>query len=189
MNRFLAVLSATALLAYPFAVYFGLHRWGIGSVAIFLAVLFALRVFVSRQTQLRELRNVALITGGAGIFLAVLGSVFKEHGWLTFYPVIVNATMLVVFASSLTQEQTLVERLARLQDPDLPPSGVRYTRKVTIVWCVFFIVNGLIALGTCFAPLTVWTWYNGMISYLLAGSLFAVEWLVRQRVQRKQINQ
>ncbi len=47
--------------------------------------------------------------------------------------------MLALFSASLLQKQTLVERLARLQEPELPDSGVRYTRTVTKVWCGFFL--------------------------------------------------
>ena len=79
----------------------------------------------------------------------------------------------------------IIERLARLQEPDLPPEGVRYTRKVTWAWCGFFIVNGGIAAWTAlYADLAAWTLYNGCISYLLMGLMFAVEWLCRRRVRR-----
>ncbi|EXJ46560.1 putative dNA gyrase subunit B [Vibrio parahaemolyticus VPTS-2010_2] len=93
--------------------------------------------------------------------------------------------MLCVFAFSLKQPQSIIERLARLQEPELPPSGVAYTRKVTMVWCVFFVLNAAFALYTCFLPVKIWTLYNGLISYLLAGSLFAGEWIVRQFVRKE----
>ena len=32
----------------------------------------------------------------------------------------------------------IVERLARIREPQLSPAGVRYTRKVTKVWCSFY---------------------------------------------------
>ncbi|MGF1688558.1 hypothetical protein L4C36_18025 [Photobacterium japonica] len=185
--RFFTALSAIALLGYPFAVYFGISEWGMGPVAGVLGVLFLIRVLAGHQARLRELKYIAYLSGGAGITLAVLGSVFREHGWLLYYPVIVNGLMLGLFGASLWQSQTMIERFARLQDPNLPESGVRYTRKVTRVWCGFFVLNGAVALTTCFMPLSVWTLYNGLISYLLAGSLLAGEWLVRQRVLKKQV--
>lgn len=123
-----------------------------------------------------------------GITLIALSLLFKQHGWMTFYPVVVNVCMLAVFANSFKQKQTIIERLARLQEPDLPPSGVKYTRKVTAIWCVFFILNGSIALYTCFQPLEVWTLYNGFISYVLAGILFFIEWVVRQFVREDHSN-
>lgn len=184
MRQLLTALSAVVLLAYPFAVYFGIDKLGLSLVGILLIAAFVFRVLTAQRSQVKELKQIAQISAITGITLVGLGVLFKQHGWLTFYPVAVNLCMLILFASSLKQPQTVIERLARLQEPELPASGVRYTRKVTQVWCGFFIINGLIALYTCFQPLQVWTLYNGLISYLLAGSLFAVEWIVRQFVRR-----
>jgi len=186
MRAVLAALSALILFAYPLAVYFGINKFGIQSVGIMLVVIFAVRIFSSSQAKIKELKQLAWISGIAGIILLSLGMLFKQHGWLTYYPVVVNLCMLTVFSSSLKQPQTIIERLARLQEPDLPESGVIYTRTVTKVWCVFFIINASIALYTCFQSLEVWTLYNGLISYLLAGSLFAIEWLVRQKVRHSE---
>ena len=79
---------------------------------------------------------------------------------------------------------SLIERLARLQHPDLPPEGVIYTRRVTQVWCGFFIVNGIIALAT--APCSsfeVWSLYNSLIGYILMGILGG-EYVVRLKTQK-----
>ncbi len=184
MHQWLTALSALVLIAYPFAVYYGIDKLGLSIIGLLLAVFFALRIISARKTQLKEFRQLATISGLIGITLIILGVVFRQHGWLMFYPVAVNACMLLVFANSLRQPQTLIERLARLQHPDLPDSGVRYTRKVTQVWCVFFLLNGSIAWTTCFLPLEIWTLYNGLISYCLAGALFAIEWLVRRSVRK-----
>ncbi|KJY81971.1 DNA gyrase subunit B [Vibrio galatheae] len=184
MRQLLTVLSAVVLFAYPFAVYFGIDKYGLSMVGILLFAAMGVRLLSVQRTQLQELKYVARITAITGMSLVGLGILFKQHGWLTFYPVIVNLCMLVVFASSLKQPQTIIERLARLQEPNLPPSGVNYTRKITVVWCLFFIFNGLAALYTCFQPLKVWTLYNGLISYLLAGSLFAIEWVARQFIRK-----
>jgi uncharacterized membrane protein len=79
-----------------------------------------------------------------------------------------------------------VERLARLQQPDLPPQGVRYTRRVTQVWCGFFIINGSIALITAlWSSFAWWSLYNGLIAYVLMGLLFAGEYLIRRRTQKR----
>lgn len=182
--RALTTLSALLLLAYPLAVYYGLSRWGIGVIAGVFAVLFVLRIVAGNQTKLKELKYIAWLSGAAGITLTLCAMLFRQHGWLTYYPVVVNLLLFGLFFSSLWQSQTLIERLARLQEPNLPASGVRYTRNVTKVWCGYFILNGSIALYTCFLSLEIWTLYNGFISYLLTGSLFAIEWLVRGRVRR-----
>ena len=95
--------------------------------------------------------------------------------------------MLAVFGGSLWTTMPIVERLARLREPNLPPSGVRYTRVVTRVWCGFFILNGGIALFTALrGDMRLWTLWNGMIAYILMGALMATEWLVRQRRIKKE---
>src|SRR5690606_15152058 len=103
---------------------------------------------------------------------------------LRWYPVLVNLVMLGVFGITLIYGPPLIERLARLREPELPPKAVRYTRRVTQVWVLFFIFNATLAtLLTLWAPLSWWTLYNGLSAYLLMGLLFAGEWLVRQRVR------
>lgn len=138
MRQLLTGLSAIVLFAYPFAVYFGIDKFGLNLVGGLLIAALLLRLFVANKTLLKEFKFLALTTGAVGILLVALGMVFKQHGWLKFYPVVVNICMLCVFAFSLKQPQSIIERLARLQEPELPPSGVAYTRKVTMVWCVFF---------------------------------------------------
>ncbi|WP_047513081.1 hypothetical protein [Vibrio harveyi] len=185
MRQLLTVLSAIVLFAYPFAVYFGIDRFGLNLVGGLLVAALLLRLLAANKTPLKEFKFLAITTGVVGIVLVTLGVVFKQHGWLKFYPVVVNLCMLGVFSLSLKQPQTIIERLARLQEPELPQSGVIYTRKVTIVWCGFFILNASVALYTCFQPIEIWTLYNGLISYLLAGSLLAGEWIVRQFVRKE----
>ena len=105
---------------------------------------------------------------------------------LKLYPVLVNAVLLIVFGLSLWRPPSVVERLARLTQPDLPPRGVAYTRQVTRVWCAFFVVNGGLAAATAlWASDAVWALYNGLLAYGLMGALFAGEWLVRQRVMKR----
>jgi uncharacterized membrane protein len=108
-------------------------------------------------------------------------------GWwgpLKLYPALVNAVFLGVFGLSLWHGPTVVERMARLREPDLPPAAVAYTRRVTQVWCGFFVVNGAIAVGTAlWASPAAWALYNGLISYVAMGALMGGEWLVRRRVR------
>lgn len=179
------ILSALLLLAYPFAVYYGLNQWGIGVVAGGLAILFLLRVIGGNKTRLRELKYIAWLSGGAGLLLALLAFVFKSSSWFTYYPVMVNLLMLGLFAQSLWQKESLIERFARLQEPQLPDYAVRYTRNVTKVWCLFFIINASVALVTTFMSMSVWTLYNGLVSYLFAAVLFACEFAVRLIVKKK----
>ncbi len=104
---------------------------------------------------------------------------------LKLYPVLVNAVFLAIFGYSLLNPPPIIERLARLQEPDLPAAAIGYTRRVTQVWCGFFVFNGSIALGTAlWASEAVWSLYTGVIAYVLMGILFGGEYLLRLRFKR-----
>ncbi|WP_222987548.1 hypothetical protein [Psittacicella hinzii] len=91
-----------------------------------------------------------------------------------------SGMMLVIFGASLFSKQSLVERLARIKQPDLPPQAVEYTRKVTILWCFFFIFNiAIIALAIFNSWWYFWGIYSSFISYILMGILFLGEYLYR----------
>ena len=121
---------------------------------------------------------LAVLLGGSAL-------IWRDSLPLLYYPVLVNVFFLFLFAISLKQKQTLIERLARRLHPDLPESGARYTRQVTKAWCLFFIGNGAIALWSVSAGEAVWALYNGGIAYVLMGLMFAGEWLIRRRVMKK----
>ncbi|MBR9834758.1 MAG: hypothetical protein GYB42_06125 [Alphaproteobacteria bacterium] len=102
------------------------------------------------------------------------------------YPVFMNAAMFAAFVSTLVRPPSLIERFARISDPDLPAEGVRYTRRVTEVWCGFLALNLLVSCWTVIQPsMLVWAVYNGGIAYALMGLLFAGEYLVRKSVMGK----
>ncbi|MDR2711192.1 MAG: hypothetical protein LBB65_07730 [Burkholderiales bacterium] len=128
------------------------------------------------------------LLGWLGPCVALLGVaalLLRSSMSVLYYPALVNAIFLLAFIVSLFQSQTIVERLARRLDPELPPEGVRYTRKVTFAWCVFFVINGSIAWWTTTQAMEVWTIYNGLIAYVAMGAMFGGEWLIRRRVMRR----
>ena len=131
--------------------------------------------------------RVGLVLAALALVLCLLSLAFSAIGFMFYYPVAVNLIMLAVFASSLKGEQSIVERLARLQDPHLSPRGVRYTRNVTKAWCVFFVLNGAIAATTALiGDLKLWTWWNGLLSYGAMGLMFGGEYLLRCRLKAQE---
>ena len=105
---------------------------------------------------------------------------------LKLYPVLVNAVLLSVFAYSLISPPSMIERFARIHEPNLPARAISYTRRVTQVWCIFFAANGAIALMTAlWASPATWTLYNGLIAYVMMGLLFAGEYVVRWHFKRQ----
>lgn len=179
MSRIGAAIFVMLSVAYPLVVYWAMGRFEPRWLAVLLLVLALLRALATRQA-------VWLAAAGGAALLATLATVFNEALPLKLYPALVNAVLLVVFATSLVFPPSAVERIARLTEPDLPPEGVAYTRRVTQVWCMFFVFNGTLALITAlWMSDRAWALYNGLIAYVLIGALFSVEWLVRRRVRAR----
>jgi uncharacterized membrane protein len=180
MRIFINGITAMLTVLYPLAVYFGINYVEPWKLAGILIVLLAIKLAISYSDKhwSRPLLTAGVLYCGFAIWSNSLVS-------LRFYPALVNGMMLVIFSSSLLSPPSLIERLARLQHPDLPPEGVCYTRRVTQVWCGFFIVNGVIALATALcSSFEVWSLYNGLIAYLLMGILLGGEYVVRIKTQK-----
>ena len=166
-------------LAYPFVVYLGMEQLSPRLFALLLGGLWLARLLSGRQTQLSY-----TVAATALLFCLLLG-LAGEPALLRWYPVLISLALLGLFAGSLCSGMPIIERLARLSEPELPPAAVRYTRQVTWVWVGYFVINAGIASGLAlWAPLSWWTLYTGLIAYLLMGLLFAGEWLIRQRVRK-----
>jgi uncharacterized membrane protein len=105
--------------------------------------------------------------------------------FLQLYPVLVSLSLLAVFAFSLKSPPTVPELFARLRHVELPPHAVAYCQKVTLLWCCFFVVNAAVALCTVFLSREAWVLYNGLISYLIVGSIMAGEYGYRLRYMRR----
>lgn len=171
-----SVLLAVATLSYPALVYFTLQSHGVRALVLPLAGLALLRFALKREW----------IWGAAVLLLALLALLTNHSLPVKLYPVVISLSFLAVFGYSLVKPPSFVERIARLREPELPPQAVQYTRRVTFVWCIYFVLNAAVAAGLAlWGSDRAWALYSGAVSYVLAGLLFAVEFLVRQYLRRK----
>ncbi len=170
--------STLSMVLFPAALWIVLPLWGIHALLMTFMVLAGAHWLAGEHRWRWAMVLLAM--------LAMLASGQAELG-VRLYPVIVNVSLAVVFLGSLRMTP-LIERLARLSEPDLPPSGMRYTRRVTWMWGIFMSVNAVVALVLAlWAPLSIWQAWTGAISYGLAALLMMGEWLVRQRVRRSAV--
>lgn len=179
------ILIGLLALLYPLLVYTGLQYLPLHWVSLILAGLLLLRVMALYRTpaaspMMHALKPALLLALGC----AALSGLLNSTGALKLIPVVINLACLAGFSLTLRHPPSMIERFARIQEPDLDAVAIAYTRRVTQVWCLFFLINGSIAFYTAlFCSLHIWTLYNGLIAYLLMGLLFAVEYLVRLRVK------
>ena len=200
MRKFLKALFYVIAAVYPILVFtllvvFKVETKILSLCIIALAAAFFLSATGSRKTGDKKgaldwkplLSSVLFLA--AGLFCFITGKEF----FIKLYSVVINLTLLVVFGSTLFLQPNIIFRFATLADKSILGSSYEnqvklYCKKVTIVWCCFFIMNGSIsAYTTFFCSREVWALYNGGISYVLMGTLFVVEYIIRKLVDAKMI--
>ena len=91
---------------------------------------------------------------------------FLMTGWLAFF-----------FGRTLRPgHEALITRIARVSEPTLPPYLVSYTRRLTAVWCAYFIVAAVVAVAA--APAARW---SGILVWSGTAALFLGEHWLRPR--------
>ncbi|HHJ40386.1 MAG: hypothetical protein AXA67_05975 [Methylothermaceae bacteria B42] len=169
-----ASLAVVLLLAYPFLMQSLAERGWHGFLPWLLAGILgwrALRVRSRAERWLWAGLSVALVIGvlwlGPVVTKTVPGVTFLLLAW--------------VFGRTLRSLPPLIERMVRLQFKDIPPHLLAYTRRLTQIWTVFFVLLALLSFAlTWLASEQVWTWFHGIGIYLLIGLLMLGEYLYRR---------
>ena len=180
MNALVFLLSA----AYPLGLWL---LWD--SVPRFWFVVPILLVLVIRNASLLldEASGPRLTIPIALIFFVVIGFAISPEIASLAYPVAINLLMMIWFGQSLRANKVpVVERLARLKEPDIDSRGVYYTRQVTKLWCVVFALTAIISAYTVYlADPDIWLFFNGIVVYVIVGFTFAGEYVFRQWYRRQ----
>lgn len=169
------------VLGYPLAIYAALAWFEprVIAAALLAFLLLRWRGRAGSLVQGFSWTSRVIIVGMLLLCLAAL--LANDEVLVRLYPATVSAALLMVFALSLAYPPPLVERLARLQHPNLPAEAVPYTRTVTVIWCAFFALNAAVSAWTAaYASREVWAVYNGFLAYIAMGTLFGAEWLYRR---------
>ena len=187
------VLFTAISVLYPLIVYCGLEFWGLSPRRLSLLLLslafFHFLNFTRNSSKLDRLRMAVLIA--LVLVCAVIAFFADNILFVKFYPVLVNLSLLAFFGFTLWRTPSFAFRMAMLGNKNLINSPSlksveRYCNKVTLAWCVFFVVNTSISTTTVFIGSDkVWSLYNGLISYILIGIFFTVEFGIRKMVQSK----
>lgn len=177
------IVIVTSLL-YPLIIYFGIAHLNAVTLAGLLMTVVLLRVLLGD-----------LSSGGKLLALCAVCVAFGLHWWmrddvdaLRFYPVIINASLMLTFGSSLFTGLPLIESIARKRNMNVGENNIRYLRKLTFVWTLFFGVSVIVSMWTAiYASMEIWLFYNGFVSYGLVGLLVAGELVVRYFYRRRNL--
>lgn len=176
------IATVLLMVAYPFVVYFGLTRFSTRQVAVVLVVLaLALGLSRTRQWSATAVRS-AVVPLLPTALAAVIAGVTAEGWALLAVPVFVNVGLLVTFGATLREGRTpMIERFARLQEPELDAPKQAHCRQVTWAWIVFFAANAVVSVVLAVAaPFSWWAAWCGGLAYGAIGAMLAGEWCIRR---------
>ncbi|AXF15232.1 hypothetical protein PQQ88_06485 [Paraburkholderia caledonica] len=181
-----AVVQVLVKLAYP-ALILCAWRWDTPRYVgcMLFAILWLQRCAGSGPvaTSLRRLSAIDWTVVGLLSCASAAIVLTNSELLLRLYPSLVNLGLLIAFGATLVRGPSMIEKFARLGNPDLPPGAVRHTRRVTQVWCVFFLLNGAFSAYTAlYWSRANWSLYNGAIAYVLIGVLLIAEVIWRYLV-------
>jgi len=172
------VALAIVSVAYPLLFYWVHDRV---SPLFFVAVamgLAGLRLATARSATLKLWRAPLAISAVAFVALAAVDGALAAK----VYPVLISLAFASAFGWSLLNPPSLVERFARIRNPELPPRGQVYCRKVTLVWFLWLVLNAVISAALAlWGAVGVWALWTGVLSYVVMGLLFVGEIGLRRR--------
>ncbi len=176
----LTVFTVLLSVLYPGFVYFSHGRISPFAIVSAVVILTMLRIALLNPVNLAKWRLPLLATA----FSMVAISLFDLRLAMRFYPVLMSLGIGVLFGLTLLYPPSLIERMARLREPDLPPEKVFHCRRVTMVWTAFALFNASVAgWASLWGSLELWSLWTGLVSYIVMGVLFVGEFVVRSRLK------
>lgn len=162
--------------AYPVLVYWLHERVPFIVFALAACLLLVLRAFMASSSVMCLWRLPLLC---AAVMLAVLALIAPAAA-AKAYPALLSVLMAALFGNSLRHPPSLVERMARLCDPEFSSAGIAYCRNVTWVWTLWLLANAVIAAILALThSIALWALWTGLVSYICSGALFLGEMLLR----------
>jgi len=181
MKTALSILSTLFVLASPWVLYITLSQQRVDIAAFVLVGWVALRAIVIVASAEPEQRRAALQLPAVALVFALLGLISHQRVFLLILPSATQAAFGLTFWRSLAKPVPLIEHFARMVKKELSDGEIAHCRQWTRIWAIYLWVLAAIGLViAAVASLTVWTAYAGVISYVLVGVLFAVEYVQRK---------
>jgi uncharacterized membrane protein len=190
----------TASLLYPLAVFLCIVVFKVSAryLSIFIIVFAVFYFIINGRNYYRENKEKkGKITAAIFIspaILCVIGAVClltSSPTVLKMYPALADAAYLTIFTTSLFMPPPLVSHFITIIDKKIKERIAKekfdvYCRQATIVWCVFFFIDGLIALWTVFwVSDFAWGVYNGGVTYAVMALIFAGDYIILKIIAGK----
>ncbi len=122
--------------------------------------------------------------GIAALWLWLGERIVANYMWFyLFQHAGINAGLAIFFGMTLLGGNTpLITRFAAIVHTELTPGQLRYTRKVTAAWTLFFSATALLSVSLfLFAPIEAWAFFANALYLPMTILMFAGEYMVRLR--------
>jgi uncharacterized membrane protein len=172
------MLAVVAGVAYPFLVY-----WVIAQRNPWLGLVLTLAALLGLCASMPRPRWAVAGVLGAVAAAAALLPLAATPALLFLPPLCVNLGLAWFFGRTLAPgREALITRFAQIQHADPPPEVRAYTRRLTLVWTVFFVAMAAVSGGLAvFGAHAAWVWFTAVGNYLCVAALFLVEYVWRRR--------
>jgi len=172
------LLGLCLFLAYPAVAHFG-------KPVTALALLAALVTYLLASAWIHNpLRWLVPPAVGAAIYW-----IAPPAAWLLFLPpILINLALAWVFGRTLLRGRVpLISRFALMEQATLSDEVAAYTRMLTWLWTLLFVVAAAISLALALSgSRDAWSLFTNLINYLLVGALFLGEFVYRRLRFRNQ---
>lgn len=172
-----SMFAAILVLAYPFLVFFGLSHFNPRIFGVLLVGVVVLRAFLIKGEKHLGQKSLLVFVVAYSFLITLTDSELL----LRFYPVAINLSIALMFAISLNDKLSIIEKIALKMKVYVGPNGKGYMRKLTGIWAALLACNAVVAGYTAlFSSLKIWAIYNGFLSYLLFSAIIVVEYFYRK---------
>ena len=139
----------------------------------------------NRTHRFRGLLILALLASYPGLSWWTIthgGRIGEAAMWIAGAPqIFCYIGLLWLFGSSLrAHKEPILTRMARFVRGEIPADVERYTRKLTLFWCVFFAIMATVsAVLLLFVSRDAWLFFANVLNLPLLMSAFVAEYLYR----------
>jgi uncharacterized membrane protein len=187
------LFGALAIL-YPLLVFCALVVFNLPIRYLSIGIIaFAVAYSLINKQHYKGRHTAALFISPA--ILCVIGAVSLLMGdsplVLKLYPALADLSYLTIFTTSFFFPPPFADYFIEIFDRSIKeriprPLFERYCFRATLVWCVFFVIDGAIALVTVFfCTDIIWAIYNSGLTYVIMGLIFFGEFAVLKMMEKR----
>ncbi len=175
----LGTALAILIFVYPFVFNHLIANYGVraGAIALMIyAAFFAFaRVEMGLPIALLSLPNLGVAA------IAAITWITQDIRYVLLVPALIYLMIGRYFWSTLRDEITIIEHVARFIVPVSPDFIRPYCRRSTIGWCIFFAINAaVIAWLALSGRVEAWRDYTGWQMFAIIGAICLVDFLFRK---------